>query len=52
VTIDSAARRAVAQTATKNTELVGALAPHGLAFPAGHCPTVGLGGFLLAGGQG
>ncbi|CAG8085818.1 unnamed protein product [Penicillium salamii] len=25
---------------------------HGLMFPAGHCPDVGLGGFLLQGGQG
>ena len=29
-----------------------ALAPHGLAFPAGHCPTVAISGYLLAGGQG
>jgi FAD/FMN-containing dehydrogenase len=52
VTVDAAARRAVAQPAIKNTELVAALAQHGLAFPAGHCPTVGIGGYLLAGGQG
>ena len=38
VTVDAAARTAVAQTAIKNTELVAALAQHGLAFPAGHCP--------------
>lgn len=25
---------------------------YGLMFPAGHCPDVGLGGFLLQGGQG
>lgn len=25
---------------------------HGLMFPAGHCPDVGLGGFILQGGQG
>src|SRR5207237_10025103 len=30
-------------------ELLGA---HGLFFPSGHCPTVGLGGFLLQGGWG
>lgn len=29
-----------------------ALAPHGLCFPIGHCPTVALGGYLLAGGLG
>jgi FAD/FMN-containing dehydrogenase len=52
VTVDAAARRAAAQPAIKNNELVPALAQHGLAFPAGHCPTVGIGGYLLAGGQG
>ncbi|HEV8715391.1 MAG TPA: FAD-binding protein, partial [Candidatus Binatia bacterium] len=29
-----------------------ALMQHGLAFPAGHCPTVAIGGYLLSGGQG
>jgi FAD/FMN-containing dehydrogenase len=52
VTVDAAARTAVAQPAIKNTELVAALAQYGLAFPAGHCPTVAIGGYLLAGGQG
>jgi FAD/FMN-containing dehydrogenase len=52
VTVDVAARTATAQPAIKNTEVVAALAQHGLAFPAGHCPTVALGGYLLAGGQG
>ena len=28
------------------------LRSHGLAFPGGHCSTVGLGGYLLQGGQG
>jgi FAD/FMN-containing dehydrogenase len=28
------------------------LAEHGRMFPGGHCPTVGIGGFLLQGGQG
>jgi FAD/FMN-containing dehydrogenase len=28
------------------------LAAHGRAFPVGHCPGVGLGGYLLQGGQG
>ena len=28
------------------------LVEHGLMFPGGHCPTVGLGGFLLQGGMG
>jgi FAD/FMN-containing dehydrogenase len=52
VTVDVAARTAAAEPAIKNTELVAALAQHGLAFPAGHCPTVAIGGYLLAGGQG
>jgi FAD/FMN-containing dehydrogenase len=52
VTVDAAARTATAQPAIKNTELVAALAQHELAFPAGHCPTVAIGGYLLAGGQG
>jgi FAD/FMN-containing dehydrogenase len=45
-------RTATAQPAIRNTEIVAALTSLGLAFPAGHCPTVGLGGYLLAGGQG
>lgn len=52
LTVDAAARTAVAQPAIKNTEMVAALAQHDLAFPAGHCPTVAIGGYLLAGGQG
>jgi FAD/FMN-containing dehydrogenase len=52
VTVDAAARTATAQPAIKNTEMVAALEQHGLAFPAGHCPTVAIGGYLLAGGQG
>ena len=52
VTVDAAARTATAEPAIKNTELVAALAQHELAFPAGHCPTVAIGGYLLACGQG
>lgn len=33
-------------------ELAPALAAHNRAFPGGHCETVGVGGFLLQGGQG
>jgi hypothetical protein len=33
-------------------ELAPFLAERGRAFPGGHCPTVGLGGYLLQGGQG
>src|SRR5574338_196649 len=52
VTVDVEARTAIAQPAIKNTEVMAALSRHGLAFPAGHCPTVALGGYLLSGGQG
>src|SRR5439155_5190682 len=52
VSIDPAGRTAVVGPAIRNVELMAALAPYGLAFPAGHCPTVGVGGFLLGGGQG
>jgi FAD/FMN-containing dehydrogenase len=43
---------AIAEPAIRNTEIVAALTREGLAFPAGHCPTVGIGGYLLSGGQG
>ncbi len=33
-------------------ELAPYLAERGRMFPGGHCPSVGMGGFLLAGGQG
>ena len=34
------------------TELAPFLASRGRAFPGGHCESVGLGGYLLQGGQG
>jgi len=36
----------------KGRDLNAMLAGHNLFFPSGHCPTVGLGGFLLQGGWG
>lgn len=45
-------RSAQAQPAAYGSDLNAALVPHGLMFPGGHCPTVGLGGFLLQGGFG
>jgi len=33
-------------------EINRALAEHGLFFPTGHAPTVGIGGFILGGGYG
>ncbi|MGP4004381.1 FAD-binding oxidoreductase [Streptomyces sp. 8N706] len=43
---------ATVQPAVTGGELMSALAQRGLAFPAGHCPSVGLGGYLLSGGLG
>jgi FAD/FMN-containing dehydrogenase len=40
------------QPGVRGRELNGLLAEHNLFFPSGHCPTVGLGGFLLQGGWG
>jgi FAD/FMN-containing dehydrogenase len=40
------------QPGVTGRELNGLLAPHERFFPSGHCPTVGLGGFLLQGGWG
>jgi FAD/FMN-containing dehydrogenase len=37
---------------SKGRDLNAMLDPHGLFFPSGHCPSVGLGGFLLQGGWG
>lgn len=43
---------ATAQPGRKGDELVRMLAEHDRFFPAGHCPGVGLGGYLLQGGFG
>ncbi|HUJ33874.1 MAG TPA: FAD-binding oxidoreductase [Solirubrobacteraceae bacterium] len=44
---------ATASPAVKGgAELTPFLTSHGRAFPGGHCPSVGIGGFLLQGGQG
>jgi FAD/FMN-containing dehydrogenase len=37
---------------TGGEELAPFLASHGRGFPGGHCPSVGIGGYLLQGGQG
>jgi FAD/FMN-containing dehydrogenase len=52
VTVDPAARTASLGPAAKGPALNEALAPHGLFFPTGHAPTVGIGGFILGGGYG
>lgn len=52
VEIDSEARTAVVGPGVRGDELLEALLPRGLFFPAGHCPGVALGGYLLQGGFG
>lgn len=52
VMIDPAAATATVGPAVRGTQLLQMLAPHGLAFPVAHCPTVPMGGFLLNGGNG
>lgn len=50
--IDTEAQIAFAQPTVTNGRLAAALAGHGLAFPAGHCASVPLSGYLLGGGLG
>jgi len=52
IRVDPGARTAVVQPGVRGSELIDALAPHGLAFPVGHCASVPLSGFLLSGGFG
>jgi FAD/FMN-containing dehydrogenase len=52
IEFDPETRVAIVEPGVRGRELNGLLADHGLFFPSGHCPTVGLGGFLLQGGWG
>ena len=53
MTYDPTTGIATASPAVKGgAELTPFLTAHGRAFTGGHCPSVGLGGFLLQGGQG
>jgi FAD/FMN-containing dehydrogenase len=52
VQFDAETQIARVQPGARGRDLNGLLAEHGLFFPSGHCPTVGLGGFLLQGGWG
>jgi FAD/FMN-containing dehydrogenase len=45
-------RTATIEPRASHKALADAVVAHGLAFPIGHCPTVGLGGYLMAGGMG
>ncbi|KAL4963281.1 FAD-binding oxidoreductase [Aspergillus stella-maris] len=53
ISVDAENRTAVVSTSVTGRELNGKLVEKfGLMFPGGHCPDVGLGGFLLQGGMG
>ena len=52
VSIDAERRRATVRPAVQGTVFNAMLAERGLVFPSGHCPSVGVGGFLLGGGYG
>jgi FAD/FMN-containing dehydrogenase len=52
VHIDEASATATVEPAVTGAALASMLEPYGLAFPVGHCPSVGVGGYLLSGGLG
>jgi len=52
IDIDVAAQTVAVSPAVKGRELNERLGEQGLYFPGGHCPSVGLGGFLLGAGFG
>jgi FAD/FMN-containing dehydrogenase len=52
IAVDAGARTATVQPGVSARRFLAALAPHGLAFPVGHCSSVPLSGFLLNGGIG
>ena len=52
VVIDRERRKAAVRPAVRGTDFNALLAAEGLVFPSGHCPSVGVGGFLLGGGYG
>ena len=52
VSVDVAARTAAVQPGVSGRELMRQLSADQLAFPVGHCPSVPISGFVLAGGLG
>jgi FAD/FMN-containing dehydrogenase len=52
IVVDPQARTATIEPGVRVDELVAALSAHGLYFPVGHAPSVGVMGFLLGGGDG
>lgn len=52
IDINASARRAKIGAGVKGGRLMEELAPHGLAFPIGHCSDVAASGYILSGGIG
>lgn len=52
IEVDPGARLVRVRPAVRGPEINQELAAHGLFFPTGHAPTVGIGGFSLGGGYG
>lgn len=50
--VDESAATATVEPAVTGAELAHRLERHGLAFPVGHCASVGMDGYLLSGGLG
>lgn len=52
ISVDADRRLALVETGATQKDLAEQIVRHGLAFPIGHSPGVGVGGYLLAGGFG
>jgi len=52
VTVDRAAGTVVVAAGASNDDVAADLTPHGVYFPGGRCPTVGVSGLTLGGGWG
>ena len=52
VNVDAGTRTAIVGAGTRLIDVYAALAQHGMALPAGSCPTVGIAGLTLGGGVG
>lgn len=52
VRIDDARQIALTQPGVKSAQLAAQAGARGLSFPVPHCPTVGIGGFVMGGGIG
>lgn len=52
IEIDPEQATAAVQPAAKGPAIYAAVSAHGLFFPTGHAPTVGVGGFIIGGGYG